>query len=220
MKTKAWVGMVVAGVLASGAAQAALVDRGGGLIYDSDQRITWLQDANLAVTNTFGVNGVNADGSMNWATASRWIAAMNAVNYLGYTNWRLPTSLNPDGSGPCGGYYCTSSEMGHLYYTGGGLSAGQSINDSVVLNSLFVDMQSDVYWSSTAYAPDPAIFAWIFYNGFGNQSGGGQSSPYYVWAVRDGDVGAAVPEPATLALTFASLGLAGLARRRRGLRAA
>ena len=27
--------------------QAALIDRGGGFVYDSDQEITWTQDANL-----------------------------------------------------------------------------------------------------------------------------------------------------------------------------
>ena len=32
----------------SGAAQATLIDRGGGLIYDSVLNVTWLQNANLA----------------------------------------------------------------------------------------------------------------------------------------------------------------------------
>lgn len=39
----------------SGAAQAALHDRGGDLIYDDVLNITWLRDANLAATNTFGL---------------------------------------------------------------------------------------------------------------------------------------------------------------------
>lgn len=32
--------------LAMGSAQASLYDRGGGLIFDSDRNITWLQNAN------------------------------------------------------------------------------------------------------------------------------------------------------------------------------
>src|SRR3989344_5817518 len=83
---------------ASGAAQAALVDRGGGLIYDDVLNITWLQDANLSLTQRFGIPskgpadssfqfGVAADGSMNFNTASNWIGAMNAETYLGYSDW-------------------------------------------------------------------------------------------------------------------------------------
>jgi hypothetical protein len=32
---------------------AALIDRGGGLIYDTDLSITWLQDANFAKTSGY-----------------------------------------------------------------------------------------------------------------------------------------------------------------------
>ena len=42
-------------------AHAALVDRGGGLIYDTTLDITWLQNANVG-------------GSMTWAEASSWAA--------------------------------------------------------------------------------------------------------------------------------------------------
>jgi hypothetical protein len=36
-------------------ANAALYDRGSGLIYDDVLDITWLADANLASSNTFGL---------------------------------------------------------------------------------------------------------------------------------------------------------------------
>jgi len=65
-------GVLWAGVLALGLAapaQAALFDRGGGLIYDDVLDITWLQDANLAASNTFGVGGIDAAGWMTWDTA-------------------------------------------------------------------------------------------------------------------------------------------------------
>jgi hypothetical protein len=42
-------------LLIAPSADATLYDRGGGLIYDKDLNITWLQDANLAATETFGV---------------------------------------------------------------------------------------------------------------------------------------------------------------------
>jgi hypothetical protein len=53
-------------------AQSALIDRGDGLIYDSDQNITWLQDANYAFTNGDIVN--------SWPDAIAW------ANGLIYTN--------------------------------------------------------------------------------------------------------------------------------------
>ena len=35
---------------------------------------------------------------MQWATAQAWIAAMNTAAYLGFSDWRLPTT--PDSGGP------------------------------------------------------------------------------------------------------------------------
>ena len=36
-------------------ANAALIDRGNGLIYDSYLNITWLQDANYSVTSGYSI---------------------------------------------------------------------------------------------------------------------------------------------------------------------
>jgi hypothetical protein len=90
--------MLVAGlatVLASGAAQATLIDRGGGLIYDDQLNITWLQDANYAKTS-----GYDADGLMNWAAATTWAANLSyydSVRDVTYTDWRLPFVVDTDG---------------------------------------------------------------------------------------------------------------------------
>jgi len=64
-------------------AQATLVDRGNGMIYDDILDVTWLQDANYAKTS-----GYDADGEMNWATANAWA---EQLVHKGYNNWRLPT---------------------------------------------------------------------------------------------------------------------------------
>jgi hypothetical protein len=40
-------------VALSGAAQAALIDRGGGAIYDSTRNITWLANMNYAFTSGY-----------------------------------------------------------------------------------------------------------------------------------------------------------------------
>ena len=83
-------------------AQATLISRlAGQAYYDDVLDITWLQDANLADSNSFGVGGVIASGRMNWNTANSWITAMNAdggTGYLGFNDWRLPT-LSPVSGG-------------------------------------------------------------------------------------------------------------------------
>ena len=59
-------------VTLSGAAQAALVDRGGGMIYDTTLNITWLADMNYAGTSGHTGSGVNASGRMTWTAAMAW----------------------------------------------------------------------------------------------------------------------------------------------------
>ncbi|MBI5658523.1 MAG: hypothetical protein HZC43_03015 [Nitrosomonadales bacterium] len=47
-----------AGLLSAATAHAALtLTLGGQGVYDSDLNLTWLQNANLAASNTFGVSG-------------------------------------------------------------------------------------------------------------------------------------------------------------------
>lgn len=65
---------------------SALFDRGNGLIYDDILDVTWLQDANYAMTS-----GYDADGKMNWSEANTWVASLD-IN--GITGWRLPNT-NP-----------------------------------------------------------------------------------------------------------------------------
>ena len=80
----------------------------GQAVYDTDRDITWLANANLAATNTFGITQsldvvpvagqIGSTGKMNWHTANDWIDAMNTANYLEVSTWRLPTTLDPDTS--------------------------------------------------------------------------------------------------------------------------
>jgi hypothetical protein len=86
-----------------------LIDRGRGLLYDVERDLTWLQDTNYARTS-----GRSPDGQLTWDDAKAWVARLN---YHGIKGWRLPTALNPDGSGPCIGDNCRESELGHLIFT-------------------------------------------------------------------------------------------------------
>jgi hypothetical protein len=104
--------LTTAGVLTSGMAQAALIDRGGGLLYDDVLNVTWLQDANYAKTS-----GYDADGLMDWSAAKTWASGLNISRFAGesLTGWRLPAS---------GDYYDITSpncEMSYMYYVNLGL---------------------------------------------------------------------------------------------------
>ena len=193
-------------------AQAALVARPGGMVYDTVQNITWLQNW-------------NTNGRMDWTTANNWA---NNLVYGGFDDWRLPTtnttassncsaSLNPGGGFPQQyfGYNCTGSEMGHMFYNEFGATAGQSIlaGSNAANLALFTNVQSGYYWSGTEYAPIPGV-AWLFDANVGYQDFDGKYLALFAVAVRPGDVAASVPEPQTLALVLLALGATVVARRR------
>ncbi len=137
----------------------------------------------------------------------------------GFTDWRLPTALNADGSGPCQFFNCTGSELGHMYYTELGNVAATvgctiGVNCGLVNTSPFSNLIDSAYWTSTEDALNTSS-AWEFATFGGVQVTFPKTLEHFSWAVRDGDV-APIPEPSTL-LLFGS-GLAGLAvwRSRKG----
>ena len=152
-------------------------------VYDPVTNVTWLANANLAVTNTFGLPScqdttipticVNRDGSMTWDSASQFVANMNAgAGYLGKKNWQLPPSDHS-----CTGYNCVSigSPMAELFYGQLGLSQGTPV---VVTPNIdvgpFNNLQSYLYWAcqgatiqDACQTDGPASgFEWTF--SFGN----------------------------------------------------
>lgn len=180
-------------VLLGGTAQAALQDRdldGDTVVdafYDTDLDITWLRNANL-------------NGAMNWSSAVAWA---DGLSFGGFTDWRLPNSDT------CAGYNCTGSEMGHLWYTELGNSAGGPMTNT----GGFQNLLANDYWSGTENAVDTSL-AWEFRTNFGHQAPYGKGNAHYAMAVRGGDV-VAVPEPATWALLAGGLLCVAAGRRRR-----
>jgi hypothetical protein len=132
----------------------------GQTVYDGTLDVTWLADANLASTKTFGVHGINQDGSMDYQTAVKWVSAMNAHNYLGHRTWQLPTTpakgKGCTNTGPHGnhfGYLCSTSAMGSLYYTTLGLhERNTAVPIPDTLSGGFSDFQPYLYWTGTAAA--------------------------------------------------------------------
>ena len=49
-----------------------------------------------------------------------------------------------------------------------------------------VKVESDAYWSGTAYAPDPGNNAWNFNADDGNQNNSNQNNEFHAWAARPG----------------------------------
>ncbi|MFZ1626000.1 MAG: DUF1566 domain-containing protein [Gammaproteobacteria bacterium] len=223
--------------LIAGPASAALLGRSaltpGGTdyqaYYDDVQNITWLRNANLPRSMSFGVEGIcqgndpmgsgcpENPGAMDWSTANDWIAAMNGASYLGTTDWRMPQTVQPD-PGCDGrtnpypaprqnyGFGCTLSEMPHLHSDGiTWYRPGPFINMAA---------PEDV-WSETSYAIN-TTYAWTFnfYAVGGFQYAVPKGYKEFVWPVLDGDPFAVVPIPAAAWLFGGALGLLGAARRR------
>jgi hypothetical protein len=205
-------------------AHAALFNRGGGMIYDDVQNITWLQDWNYnktLFTASGGTQGFQG-GFMTWTQANNW--AENLV-FGGYDDWRLPSTLQPDptcaqSETPAGfgtqnfGQNCRGSELGHLFYIDLGGRAPETVLDptgdtplQIANVALFKNFFLDYYWSGTSYAPDTRQ-AWRFAYQGGSQVQGEKKLGFTAVAVRDGDVGApgSVPEAPTLALVLVALG--------------
>lgn len=217
--------------LFSGVAQAALHDRGGGLIYDDVLNVTWLQDANYAKTS-----GYDADGMMKWAGANAWASNLSyydSVHNVNYDDWRLPTvtpangvsydyAYSSDGSTDVGSNITSpNSELSYMFYVNLGNSFSGAYPNNVDNVGPFSNLWHDlsvyppgtvnIYWYETAYLSA----AWGFWI-----SGGAQFAALnpdldsFAWAVRDGDV-AAIPEASTYSMMLAGLGLVGFMARRR-----
>lgn len=224
---------IVVGALLTNPADAALIDRGGGLIYDSALNVTWLADANYAKTS-----GYDADGKMSWQNAAGWADSLSyydSVRNVSYTDWRLPTFNDLGGVGCDYGYSGTdcgynvstvSSELAHLYY---GDLANKGFVDSRGLQqdgyglvddpanphdeSLFSNIQTYYYWIGTPYngtGGNSQDHAWYLQTATGMQNYTSKGSNFYAWAVRDGDV-ATVPAPESFGLFISGMGLIGLA---------
>ena len=155
---------------------AALIERGGGLIYDTELDVTWLQDANFA--NTSNYTGANhLSGRMQWEDAMTW--AENLV-YQGYTDWRLPEAVLEDGS-PCTTQNnCRQTEALHLFVEEG---------IGLLTPGPFINLKGN-YWSQTENQFNSSRV--ITYTSSGTSEESGKSSILYAMAIRDGD---SAPEP-------------------------
>lgn len=211
---------------------AALYDRGNGMIYDDVLDITWLQDANYAHTSGYAAANANAvyndssnhnsysiigsgvaSGSMAWGAAKVWA---EQLIYEGYQDWRLASA---NLSEPCDvPGFAGCGELAHMYfYNWGGTEDKDSsfIDSATGHTSSFLNVKwNNYYHYQEEYSGLPDTHSLQIFILDGGTVAGFQYSPRntYAWAVRDGDV-AAVPVPAAAWLFGSALiGLVGLKR--------
>lgn len=222
--------VLLAGAFASQAALQAR-DLNGDTVadayYDTVLNVTWLRDWNAAAGTNFDDGASSSDGRMTWANANAWAQGLTVG---AYSDWRLPLLADIGQAGcdfaysgsDCGYNVSTSgSELAHLFHAtlgnvsildaNGVFRGGSSgVNWGLVHSLPFAHMQSDMYWTQLDFGAST-------HGGF-DLSGGGQGAYGgaigFAVAVRSGDVTAAVPEPAAVALVVLALGAAGMARRR------
>lgn len=161
------------------------VDEARGLVYDSDQNLTWLRDADYGYFRYH-------DSAVSW---------VNNLVYEGYDDWRLPVA-DSSCQGTYPAYNCSNSELGHLFYTELGNTAGGPLTNT----GPFLDIVpsdggprnlSGMMWTGTfAYGRSPHYYVFDFNDG--GQSIDVSGLEYQVWAVREGNSGITapvVPEP-------------------------
>jgi len=201
-------------------AAVSLGDPVAAFFYDTMLDVTWMRD-------------MNANGRMNWATASNWVAS---ISYFG-GGWRLPT---PAAGGPCGyantGTGCgfnvrleaggAYSELAHLFYvtlgnlarydTSGALRSGTyGVDWGLVNTANFTNMLDGVYWYDAEVNTNYSASFWNGDIGYaGMQYPSRKTDALYAVAVRPGDVlrENTVPVPSSLLLVLAAMAALGVVR--------
>jgi len=175
----------------SASAQAALVDRGGGLIYDTVLNVTWLQDALYAQTDL----NIPFPAQLTWTDAKAWVAQLSyfdSVRNVTYSDWRLPNISPLDGiafrlgtstgGGTDDGYNIsapgtpyagsTASELAYMYFnnlgnvslcsTAGWASCGQPRTIPFNAGPFANLLQAGFWFGSDAGLPYAPPDAWAF----------------------------------------------------------
>lgn len=159
MKFTTWMaGITAAGLLTSSAAQALLIDRGGGLIYDNVLNITWLQNANYGAGSSYdnggSTSGSTTDGLMTWNNAVAWADTLvyhDSVRNVDYSDWRLPSIIDTGTSG-CNSAY-SGTDCGWNVQT---YSAGTTYSEMAYM--YYVNLGNKGYYSASGvYQPDHGL---------------------------------------------------------------
>jgi hypothetical protein len=135
-------------------------------ITDNLTGLVWVPDGNIMVSRDEGwdTHGTTNDGAVSWHHALNYVKKLNAENYLGHDDWRLPNV----------------NELESL--------VNADVPDPAVWlnNSGFVNVHSGAYWSSTT-ADRARYAAWFVGINSGRVLSSDKGDEYLlVWPVRAG----------------------------------
>ena len=136
----------------SRASDASLIDNLDGTITqirEDGSMLMWLQDFSLSGQSP----SAESLGRLRWDDAVAWA---DQLSFAGHDDWRLPTALNFDGSGPESGFNVTTSEFGNLYYIELGGTVGAPDGTShLATEGPFLNINFTNHWASDVYQPSP-----------------------------------------------------------------
>jgi hypothetical protein len=135
-------------------------------ITDNLTGLAWAPNGNLMPTRDphWQKEVKTFDGAVTWQQALDYVAKLNAENYLGHNDWRLPNFV----------------EIGSL------VNKAQPDTAAWLNSQGFTNVQAgDFYWSSTSYTNDTAK-AWAADMTYGNMRYLKKPNSNFVWPVRGG----------------------------------
>jgi len=138
-------------------------------IKDNLTGLVWDRNGNIMPTRDPGwdTDATVNDGAVTWQHALDYVAKLNAENYLGHSDWRLPNV----------------NELESL------INAHEMTISTWLNTQGFTNVQGSYYWSSTTYAYYPGS-AWIVNMWSGGVLYDNKSSVHgLVWPVRAGQSG-------------------------------
>ena len=235
---------LLASVIVTSTAQASLVARDGGMVYDDVNNLTWTSDANLfqtqAASNPNLVNDIIAanggvvydtphyyassgpgwiydDGTYN-LTSADFNTSNSTMTWFGAQAWTNSLTLGgyTDWRLPSVSYYGGGTRMSEMgaFFNQLGGVAGNSITTTHNTN---YDLFSNILpeqYWSYEEYSGNANSSWFFFTAYGVEGVSYKTDKLFAWAVRPGDV-AAVPLPAAVWLFGSGLiGLASVTRRK------
>ncbi len=193
---------------------ANLINRGNGLIYDSIQNLTWVQDPLAAIEAARDHPGdIGKTGTITLAPNGRSnfgdvavLYNLRGINYLGYSDWRRPTTVSTITG-------TTTIEALLAELTGinvnGELANLFRDNDT----SIFNNITGQVFWAGSQQLADPAhgVFSnngVLMYQVDTNKQVLVNRQIVFAseWAVRNGDVAtSSAPIPPSIFLFISGL---------------
>ncbi|QDC43506.1 PEP-CTERM sorting domain-containing protein [Methylophilus medardicus] len=179
------------------------------------------------------------DGYVSWYGAVAFANYLNSIQYGGSNRWQLPSALIPDNSGcttdnsstACvydaiyqGNGVAPGNELAELYFhelggrsrriVNGGLDLGTGMPQTIIFDN---ENDNPAFATSTEVTSNGNTnYYFDTRNGLQLSYLKGGADLYYAWAITPGLI-SAVPEPESLGILMAGLGLIGLIQRRRRL---